>query len=600
MTMSENLEFIDWEKIELNPTKSGEQRTVCPSCSHERKNKNDKCFSANMDSGVGHCFHCGIKSIRDFKKRDSAKSYDLPPPNWQNCTNLSDGMAKWFKGRGIGSQTLIECKVTEEKFYQPAKQAECSNIVFNYFEGETLVNKKYRSADKKFTQSKNTKNIFYGINDVIGQKECYIVEGEMDKLAMWEVGKKNCISVPNGANDNDDVWLNCEPYLGSIEKFYICTDMDEKGQEISEKIAQRLGRYRCERVTFKNKDANDDLMDSVFTLEESIKNSKKYPVAGTFKVEDLEDEIYKLYDNGLPDTVYPKGSWFEGMGDMFSVMRGHLVVGTGIPSHGKSNFTDWYVLNLIRDYDMKASWFSPEHHPMSLHQSNLIQKVTGKPFFNDIDGVRKITKTEIKEYKDWANEKIYLTSTDKNESPTWDWLFEKFKEQIYGYGVDIFVIDAFNKVLFDKAGENRHQINEVLTKLTSFAQQNNVLIFLIAHPTKMKKNEQGEYDLPSLYDVSGSADFRNQTHDGFCVYRHFPNETQDGYTKFVNLKTKFSFQGDIGAAKNFTYHVPSGRYYPQGTKYDYKSLIPKTESKEIFKQAVSDPFESFEKENVPF
>jgi twinkle protein len=598
--MTENTEFIDWGRLELNPSKSGEQATICPNCSHERKKKNDKCFSANVDSGVGFCFHCGVKSIRDFEKREDVKKYDLPPPNWSNHTNLSDNLVKWFKGRVISSQTLIECKVTEENHYQPAKQQECNNIVFNYFEGEKLVNKKYRSADKKFTQSKNTKNIFYGVNDVIGQKECYIVEGEMDKLALWEVGKKNCISVPNGANDNDDVWLNCEHYLASIEKFYICTDMDEKGQEISEKIAQRLGRYRCERVTFKNKDANDDLIESRFTLEDSLSNSKKYPVSGTFKVEDLEDDIYRLYDNGLPDTLYPKGIWFDGMKDMFSVMRGHLVVGTGIPSHGKSNFTDWYVLNLLRDYDMKASWFSPEHHPMALHQSNLIQKVTGKPFFKNMDGMKKVTKSEIQNYKQWANEKIYLTAPDQNESPTWDWLFEKFKEQIYGYGVDIFVVDAFNKVLFDKTGENRHLISEVLTRLTSFAQQNNVIIFLIAHPTKMKKNESGEYDIPNLYDVAGSADFRNQTHDGFCIHRYFPDENQDGFTKFVNLKTKFSFQGEIGASRNFIYHVPSGRYYPQGTIYNHNSMIKAKETKEIFKEAVKDPFSTFEKEEIPF
>jgi twinkle protein len=591
-------DFIQWSELELNPSKSGEQVCLCPACSHTRKKKRDKCFSANVDTGVGFCHHCGVKAIRDFKENAKPERYDLPPPDWSNYTNLSDKLVKWFKGRGISSQTLIECKVTEEIYYQPAKQAECNNIVFNYFEGETLTNKKYRSADKKFTQSKGTKNIFYGINDVIGQKECYIVEGEMDKLSLWEIGIKNCISVPNGANDNDDVWQNCEKYLKSIEKFYICTDMDEKGLEVGDKIAQRLGRYRCERVTFKNKDANDDLQESKFTLEDSLKNSKKYPVSGTFKVEDLEDDILRLYDNGLPDTIYPKGSWFDGMRDIFTVMRGHLVVGTGIPSHGKSNFTDWYVLNLIKDYNMKASWFSPEHHPMSLHQSNLIQKVTGKPFFKSLDGIQKVSKEEIKLYKEWANEKIYLTAPDQAESPTWDWLFEKFKEQMYSYGVDIFVIDAFNKVLFDKTGENRHLISETLTRLTSFAQQNNVIIFLIAHPTKMKKGESGEYEMPSLYDVAGSADFRNQTHDGFCVYRHFPTENEDGYTRVVNLKTKFSFQGDIGGSSNFTYHVPSGRYYIQNRAYDPSSFLKEPETGDVFKQ--SDPFEVFEKENVPF
>ena len=77
----------------------------------------------------------------------------------------------------------------------------------------------------------------------------------------------------------------------------------------------------------------------------------------------------------------------------------------------------------------------------------------------------------------------------KNEAPTWDWILEKFKEQLFSYGIDIFVIDAFNKLILPK-GNKLDEINNVLTRLTSFAQMNNCLVLLVAHPTKMKKNEK--------------------------------------------------------------------------------------------------------------
>jgi twinkle protein len=103
-----------------------------------------------------------------------------------------------------------------------------------------------------------------------------------------------------------------------------------------------------------------------------------------------------------------------------------------------------------------------------------------------------------------------------------------------------------------------------------FAQMNNVIIFLIAHPTKMNKNAEGIYDTPTLYDVAGSADFRNQTHDGFCIYRTFGDES---FTTFTNLKTKMSFQGEIGSSIDFDYHIPSGRYYERGTQPPTYSLM---------------------------
>ena len=84
-------------------------------------------------------------------------------------------------------------------------------------------------------------------------------------------------------------------------------------------------------------------------------------------------------------------------------MKGQLVIPTGIPSHGKSTFTDWYVLNLIKDYKMKASWFSPEHSPMELYKANLIEKVVGKNFWREVNNTPRITKQEINTYKDSRN-----------------------------------------------------------------------------------------------------------------------------------------------------------------------------------------------------
>lgn len=555
--------FIEWDSLAFKKGR-GKEKLRCPSCDQERTDKKDKSLLVNHNDGYGKCFYCDALTFREDKQDYTQKEYTLPGQDWQNYTSLPEKLVKWVEDeRKIKQHTLIQLGITYENFYQPAKKKEVGNLVFNYFEGDKVVNKKYRSADKKFTQSSGTKNIFYNINSIIEEKECYIVEGEFDVLALHTAGVKNVISVPNGANDNDDVWLNSEKYLKDIEKFIIAVDNDTKGNELKEKIAQRLGRYRCEFIEWENKDANEDLIAGC--IESSLHNRKRFPVSGTFKVDDLIGGIYDLYENGLPETIKPNNPCFGNLGKYFSVMRGHLCTITGIPSHGKSNFSEWYVLNLINEYKMKASFFSPEHSPMSLHQTNFIQKAIGRNFWKDYNDCKRISKEDIERYKDWANEKIYLTGAE-SELPTWDWLLDKFKEQMFAYGVDIFVIDAFNKVVLPK-GNKKESIDEVLTKLTLFAQTYNVIILLVAHPTKMGNEEDGLPKMPSLYDVSGSADFRNQTHDGFCIYRYFDRPESDfkGFTRFTNLKTKMSFQGEIGSYEDFDYHLPSGRYYVRGT-----------------------------------
>ncbi len=576
--------FIEWCNLDTKKD-SGKEKVKCPNCNETRTNKRDKSVAVYHNNGIAKCFYCESLSFRDSKHERNAKEYVLPKQDWKNYTSLSDKLVKWVaEERKIRQETLIHFGITEEKHYQPAKQREINNIVFNYFEGSKLVNKKYRSPSKDFTQSKDGKPIFYNINSIIGSNECYIVEGEFDVLALYEVGVNNVISLPSGANDNDDYWQNSETYLKDIEKFIIAVDNDEKGLIIRDKIAQRLGRYRCEFIEWKGKDANDDLIS--LDLTDSVKNRKRFPVSGTFTVDDLYDGILDLYDNGLPETIQPKDKSFEGLNKIFKLMRGHLVTGTGIPSHGKSNFTEWYVLNLLKDYNMKASFFSPEHSPMALHQTNFIQKAVGKPFWKAKDGFDRITKSDIERYKDWANEKLYITLPEGKEVATWDWILDKFQEQMFSFGVDIFVVDAFNKVLLPKGMNKKDAIDEVLTKLTHFCQVNNVIIFLIAHPTKMQKNNEGKYESPTLYDVSGSSDFRNQTHDGFCVYRNFDSDGGDGYTTVTNLKTKMSFQGEIGSSNDFEYHVPTGRYYARGYSVPTFDMTKNYEHKEEVQQEV--------------
>ncbi len=562
-------EFIDWEQLEL-PTGKAKVKLKCPKCIDRRSNKRDKSLQVNITEGFGKCHYCEALTFRDDNSNEENKEYSLPVQTWRNYTELSEKLVKWVESeRDIKQFVLNDLKITEEKYYQPQIQKEVNNIVFNYFEGEKLVNKKYRSPNKCFTQSTGGKPIFYNINSVIGVDEVYIVEGEFDVLALHQIGIKNAISVPNGANDNDNYWINSEKYLTDVKKFYIAVDNDTKGNELSEKIAQRLGRWRCVRVNFKGKDANDDLKSGL--LDKTIKDISHYPVSGTFTSKDMEDDLFELYEQGLPKTLQFSGI-LKPLNNIFKLMLGHLVTGTGIPSHGKSEFTEWMVLNLLNENDLKASFFSPEHQPLALHMSRFVQKVVGKPYF-EYKGQERTSSDEIRAFIDWSKEKLYLTSPENGQFATWDWLFDKFREQMFQFGINIFIVDAWNKVEHTGNRSERENIGKILGRLTQFAQQNNVMIIIIAHPTKMQK-ENGMYINPDLYSVSGSADFRNQTHDGYSIYRYFG---EDDFTVFTNLKTKYSFQGEIGGRIEWEYHLPSGRYYPRGQKYTVKSFFDKQE-----------------------
>lgn len=573
--------FIQWDSIQVRGNRTGVKKTVCPVCSPDRKKKNDPCLYVNFDSGVAKCYNCERLSFRDTEIKRTEKFYELPPQEWRNYTTLSDRLVQWiFKERGLSQTTLNHFDISEEVVFHPAKGKPINSITFNYFEGGTLVNKKFRSATKDFTQVKGGKPIFYNINSAIGAEKVYIVEGEFDVLAMYEAGIKNCISLPSGANDNDDYWEHSKDYLSDVKLFVIAVDMDDKGLIIRDKIAHRLGKYRCSYIEWKGKDANDDLISGV--INDSLKNEKRFPVSGTFTAEDFQQDIMDLYDRGLPETMGLKKRCFGNLSNVFSTMNGQLTVITGIPSHGKSTFVDWYVLNLIDEHEVKVSIFSPEHNPMGLYFSNFAQKAIGKPFFGTVQGVERMNKDDVQRFVDWSKNRLYLTGGGQGEVMDWDWLFEKFQEQIFTFGINVFVIDAWNKVQMPRGYEGKDGIDRILTKLTAFCLQNNVQVFLVAHPTKMRDNKQtGLLDIPKLYDVSGSADFYNQTHNGISIYRNFANENESDSTDFYNLKTKYQFQGVIGGAVRYKYHVPTARYYHEDCPPYHLDLTQKGEKVNI-------------------
>lgn len=592
-------QFFNFNLIQVRGNHTGFKKTTCPVCSENRKKKKDPCLAVWFDTGFAKCYNCGVLSFKEENTfKSEKKQYAVLDNQWKNYTKLSDILVKriWSE-RMISQNTLNQFGITEEIQYQPAMQKDVNNIVFNYFEGENLVNKKYRSAEEKcFTQVKGGKPILYNINSIIGEETAYICEGEYDVLALYEIGIKNAVSLPNGANDNDEYWINSESYLKDIKTFIIATDNDQKGIEIRDKIAQRLGRYRCKYIEFKGKDANDDLKSG--KLLDVINNKKHFNIGGTYTAFDMIDNILRLHNNGLPDTISPKKSCFGDLKNKFSIMMGQLTVLTGIPSHGKSSFLDWYLLNLVQEYNFKTSIYSPEHMPLEIYMSKHIRLAIGKPSY----GENRVTDTDIYRFIEWSKEKIYYTTQEQNDNGDWDWLLDKFKEQMFTYGINIFVIDAFNKVSMPKGMGGKEGIDSVLTKLTMFCQRNNVHIFLVAHPTKMKKQEKSDlYEMPTLYDVSGSSDFKNQTHNGATVYRVWENKEkgESGYTLFSNQKTKFDFQGEIGSVVKFNYHVPTGRYYVDGSIPDNFDLTrynvePKQQEHEEydFKMMPNDKFDT--------
>ena len=176
-------------------------------------------------------------------------------------------------------------KVSEIDAYDPKLKRNSMVIGFPYYSHDLLVNVKYRTLDKRFWQSKGAEKMLYGLNDVLGNNEIIIVEGELDKLALEEAGITNVVSVPDGAparvkegelpsaeEDTKYSYLwNSRAWLDQAVRIVIATDNDGPGDALAEELARRLGRERCWRVRWPLTKKDHDFVSASFGEEEDSK-----------------------------------------------------------------------------------------------------------------------------------------------------------------------------------------------------------------------------------------------------------------------------------------------------------------------------------------
>lgn len=558
---------LNWDKYGIQAPQggSGNRKVFCPQCRDKRHDKRDKSLSINLSTGEFHCHYCGFSGTaaekEDWERNDwryrqplrrQPKVYKKPLPRPQQQEAMSDKALTWFAGRGISRETLQAAKVTEGLEYMPQKEKKINTIQFNYYRGGELLNTKFRTGDKCFKLVSGAELLPYNIDSIKGSKECIITEGEMDALSFIECGRTDVVSVPNGANANLDYLDDyLEEYFDDKETIYIASDTDEKGIMLREELLRRFGAERCRVLEYGEgcKDANEHLMQyGRESLLKCIDDAPEIKLEGVFTVSDFEDSLDALFENGMQKGVTVGHDNFD---RLCSFETKRLCIVTGIPGSGKSEFIDEIVERLNIRYDWRFAYFSPENAPLAYHASKLIEKFTGKHF--DKSHLAWHEYTMVKEH---IEKNFFFISPPRDFKL--DTILEKAHSLVRRKGIKGLIIDPYNRLESEQGRKNETQyISEVLDKLTNFAQLNDILVILMAHPTKQPKNKDGVVEAPTLYDISGSANFFNKADFGIVVHRDRLLNTVQVHIQ----KVKFRHLGECGTAL-FKYNLNNGRYSP--------------------------------------
>src|SRR5437764_8963066 len=157
----------------IRPTRydSGDQKLLCPKCSHTRKDRKDPCLSLTIDgeSAVWNCHNCSWSgAVRDESRPARGARPTSARPS-RAPGDATEAVFKWFADRGISAETVRRNRIGAERRFFPKLQAEADCIAFPYFRDGELMNIKFRPlAAKAFAQVKDAAQILFGLDDIAG------------------------------------------------------------------------------------------------------------------------------------------------------------------------------------------------------------------------------------------------------------------------------------------------------------------------------------------------------------------------------------------------------------------------------------------------
>lgn len=374
-----------------------------------------------------------------------------------------------------------------------------------------------------------------------GERRIYICVRPDDYLALVASGLDRVVCLPPDIDislPNEAPWQFAEIWdrqENLLESDILVFALPNSERALEEELGRRLSRDRCFRVRY-SVPSDKPLLEhieedeipvypnalSVYkdmgpdVLVDMVSFAEPFPVKGIHELDDMDEAFEELYEHGLQPG---RSTGWPSFDPLYTVVPGQWTLITGIPGHGKSTWLDGVMINLARRDGWRFGVFTPENQPPTRYYAGLMEKLLDKPFSEG--PTPRITHSEKNTAKRWLNDRFKIILPDEeNGEWTLDAVLSLARILVRRYGIQGLVIDPWNELDHSQAGDKEvSYLSQALTKIRRFARLHGVHVWIVAHPTKMHKDADGLYPVPTPYEVAGGAHWRNKADNIIAVYR---------------------------------------------------------------------------------
>lgn len=450
--------------------------------------------------------------------------------------------AEWLGKRGIQSATAQAMGIT-------TRMDQRGNwLVFPYRLDGQLVNRKYRmTSEKQHEMDGNGKLCLWNAECLRSERvrnggSVIITEGEFDALVAMQCGFPDAVSVPNGApskriddpvNSNRYRFLyESENGLALVKEFILATDGDGPGRVLAHDLAAILGPERCRFITYPDgtKDLNEVMLrDGQRAVVELISHAKPYPIQGLYRFSDFpEAPPIQGMDTGI-----------EPLNDKMQIVLGTLTVFTGYSNMGKSTVVNTIAAHCVsRGVPICIASFETMPKPTLIDGiAKALIGCSGYEFDRHLGKAAAYAAIEDRV-------RVITNALDEYLEFDIDTFLETARMAVIRDGARVIVLDPWNELEHKKRRDETttEYVGRAIRKVKAFTKRHNVSFWIVAHPTKPIK---GTNTMPSLYDVSDSANWANKADYGLVYHR--PDKTENK-AQLAVVKVRQGLPGQVDVA----------------------------------------------------
>jgi twinkle protein len=457
----------------------------------------------------------------------------------------------WIEARGLSPELATKLGIF-------TKCGESGNwLVLPYLEAGTPINHKHRlTSEKRHQMDRGAPLVWWNVdclNDQQVQSPSHpvvITEGEWDAMAAMQSGRSFVLSVPNGAPseptpdgpisaDSDAVRFaflhRSIEATNRVSRFIIATDSDAPGRVLAYELVRRLGAERCMLATYPDgcKDLNDVLLaHGEGGVARILNDAKPYPVRG----------LYRLSDFPEPPVIDPIRIRLPELYDMLPVVPGTFSVVTGYAGQGKTSLVMAVVADLLKQ-GVHVALASFETAVKPILENQLRGHLIGC-------SAARLIASEIPKADAILEERLSIIAqqpANDDADMTLDDVLELARTAVIRDGVKLLIIDPWNEIEHKATGNESETdyTGRAIRTMKRFARQYQVALWLIAHPRKPVM-DRGSVKAPTLYDISGSANFANKADYGVIIHR--PNRDSNLVDIHVT-KVRMGLPGRMGEVR---------------------------------------------------